>query len=539
VKTAIAVVVPVCRMDWHLAIKMLRHLGRTMWYSQVDIDYPLIVLHSSDLTPAQVWRLNDASRWHPNRHMRDAAVAEKGYFGGTPSSMWKAGAEYVEQFFPGHAFLYLEADCAVIGGCWMDELRKEYDACGKPFLGDLVIEGQTTPHMTGVAVYPPNWRTLAPSLAALPGPNVQIGWDSQSAHETFPQAAQSKAIRQVWRPEPFTCTNLRRVLPHDCWVFHQCKDGTIFDALDEERTNKPIPLDAPIGEATYEAEKAALFGAQVLAPRQLRIGILCVTFRRDVEFLRYSLQGVRKYAKGFTGVTVMVPDVDREIFAWVEGDGATLKTFHEAPGKGMLAHEIQVCRADEIMPTCDAVMHLDADFMPWRNFTPEDVAPGGRPLLVRELYSVCGVRNPNRMIWKGTVTAACGLVPEWETMVRHPQVHMANTYKRTRELVEKHTKMPFDDYVLSCRNEFPQGFAEFPTLGAVAIRHFSGEYTMLDYDHDADGVRHGLPKEASYQYIYDRRRDIGVEFWSRAGIKAYEADARNFLNGQLPAYYVK
>ena len=32
----------------------------------------------------------------------------------------------------------------------------------------------------------------------------------------------------------------------------------------------------------------------------------------------------------------------------------------------------------------------------------------------------------------------------------------------------------------------------------------------LEYDHDADGVRHGLPKEANYQYVYDRRRDIGA-----------------------------
>ncbi len=42
--------------------------------------------------------------------------------------------------------------------------------------------------------------------------------------------------------------------------------------------------------------------------------------------------------------------------------------------------------------------------------------------------------------------------------------------------------MKFEDFVLSGRNEFPQTFAEYPTLGAFAWAFHQYEYHWIDID---------------------------------------------------------
>jgi hypothetical protein len=273
-----------------------------------------------------------------------------------------------------------------------------------------------------------------------------------------------------------------------------------------------------------------------ITPTQIgSVAILIVTYQKDMEFLRYCLKSIEKYASGFLGVTLAVPDKERGLYDWVKH--ANVIYFPEVDGKGMLSHMAMKCRADELCPTASAIWHLDADCILWSPVIPADLFAEGKPVMVRERFA--DIKNPNRMIWQKNVERAIGIKPEYECMVRHGNVHLRDVYAKTRALVEDHTGMGFDAYVTSGRNGFPQEYAEFPTLGAVAIAHFRERYYCVDYDPAKDARECGLPAGTQFQYVYRRGRDRLAECWSHGGIEKYRTDIEAWLRGQVPAYWVK
>lgn len=249
----------------------------------------------------------------------------------------------------------------------------------------------------------------------------------------------------------------------------------------------------------------------------MNVEILIVTFARDIHFLRYCLRSIHKFATGFSGVTIVVPAHDYDAFQWVKEFGAKVAWFQEVLGKGMLHHEAQIIASDLWCPTADAILHLDSDCMFWEAVTPADYLIEGRAVLYRERFTT--LTNKIRLKWKEAVMDAIGIDPEWETMVRHPAIHWRATYVKTRELIELRKGRHFEEYILSCENSFPQTFAEFPTLGTVAMHHFPALYHFVDYDvttHDGG-------------YLYDHGEDKLVALWSHGGIDQYRQQCEDIL----------
>lgn len=215
-------------------------------------------------------------------------------------------------------------------------------------------------------------------------------------------------------------------------------------------------------------EKRLKNGAQV-DEIQMNVAILMVTFARDLEFAEYSMRSVRKFARGFGDNIVVVPSTDAGMYNEIASlYGFTVKAFEERPGKGFVHHEAIICEADQWCPGADAVLHLDADCLFTGGICASDYFINGRPILYRQRYADF-VHHPNRYGWKRRVLEATGIDPEWETMCRHPSVHLRGTYGLTQAAIQAHTGMDWKEYILSCKNTYPQGFAEFPTLGAVVI----------------------------------------------------------------------
>ena len=180
---------------------------------------------------------------------------------------------------------------------------------------------------------------------------------------------------------------------------------------------------------------------------------------------------------------MVVPSHERGQYDWI-GRDAVVKYFDEAPGKGMLSHEIQKCRADEWCDGADYVLHMDADCMFFRVTRPLGFLVEGRCLSVREEYA--RITNMNRHIWADVVEKATGMRPAHDYMVRHPQIHPREVYHITRKIVAERAGCAFDQYVLGCQNAFPQGFAEFPTLSTVGAVVMPGAYEYVEYDKDVD-----------------------------------------------------
>lgn len=534
------VVLPVCPPDAHIALKWI---AWAKWLQSQTIapPYTLVVFVAKSVQGAPFDALRDAiADWPSATLAQNPEYYERHDLGyaACANQQFHAGLEYAERQWPMRPILWCEPDCVPCHPRWFTDIAAEYATCGRAVLGDFHAPS-SVPHVSGNAVYPANWRTLIPSFALLPGPIPEQGWDSQCAHETVPLSHRSCRIQQVWMvPMPkFTERNINMVHQSTA-LWHRCKDGSLIDVLSKRLGGPSIPLVEPFAKPAPMYARAALEAAErVFLPPKSTTYLYCVSCRRDAEMLTYLVNSVEKYATGFGGFVVNVPVKDARYFRHIE-DKVTLTTFDEAPGKGFLHHMIMKVRADEVLPHAEHVVLLDSDCLFWQPVTPADYIIDGQALMVRERYEEVGRRNENRLIWQRCVEAATGIRPVWEAMTRHPAVYPREIFAHTRTAVENHVRMPFDEYVFSRENAFPQGFCELNTLAAVAIRDMPDRFNFVDYDWERDRAECGVATR-DHQYIYRPGRERLVEGWSHSGIGRYKNDWDKFMNGQLPKFYLK
>lgn len=125
--------------------------------------------------------------------------------------------------------LFLEPDGVPLCPDWFERIQKEYEFCGKPFMGGYVPT--PPPHMTGIGVYPANWRHYAPSLARVPD---SAGWDTWCAEDVNPHAHFTPLIQHVFRRhEPGWSIPGLNALDKRAVIFHQDKYGKLIRLLDE------------------------------------------------------------------------------------------------------------------------------------------------------------------------------------------------------------------------------------------------------------------------------------------------------------------
>jgi hypothetical protein len=153
--------------------------------------------------------------------------------------LFVSALDFCNVTFPGSPVLWIEADAIPMRSGWFQAIALEYGGCGKPFMG--VIERNAGDfHMAGVAVYPANWRELAPKLAesvnatdvAQFGPTHGQAFDVYAKDQTTPLCAEAKTIQQFWRPQhPIREPWAKEFIKPETALFHQCKDGSLIAVL--------------------------------------------------------------------------------------------------------------------------------------------------------------------------------------------------------------------------------------------------------------------------------------------------------------------
>lgn len=212
----------------------------------------------------------------------------------------------------------------------------------------------------------------------------------------------------------------------------------------------------------------------------MKAEIFLVTYGNDYEFTSYTLQSIAKFGRGFAGITIVVPTRDEQLFKpLADRYGCTLRSYYESESKGFLHHQVCKCEADLWCPRdTDLVVHIDSDCIFKEPFSLDTFLEGGKPILLREHFEDFREYHA-RYSWKRCAEYALGLDVQWETMVRNPSVFHVDTYERMRRHIEKRHHYPFTQYVLLQRNEFPQTYAEFPTLGAFALEYDADRYQIV------------------------------------------------------------
>lgn len=215
--------------------------------------------------------------------------------------------------------------------------------------------------------------------------------------------------------------------------------------------------------------------------------ILIVTYQRDFRYLVYALRSIKKYVTGFSGVTVAFPEPDLSAFdellkdSRIDRSSIKLAPFDQWEGKGFLHHMyLKVC-ADLIVPKADRILHMDSDCFFTRPVTPASYTnEHDMPIVVHAPFDWLIRQQGNLVLWQQAVERALGWKPVHEFMRRHPLMFNRDVYHTTRTKIHQHTQMSLESFMKAQRNEFPQTFAEFPTLGEIAWTCHHADYVWRD-----------------------------------------------------------
>lgn len=421
-------------------------------------------------------------------------------------------------------WLFLEPDAVPLKPGWMQTLADEYKRGGKPFMGHIVKQ---MGHMNGVAVYPNDVSAFARDAFHV----VHSAWDVALKDQTIQLTHNANhLIQHCWvlingqvshNGDGIIATfrdtgEMHRLLEPEAVLFHRTKDGSLIDCLMQRKAaptiSNYVPVVPPVPVATETKLPTVEDVQAIYAPTVPKVEIFVVTYHKDAEFLKYCLYSIKKFARGFTGVTVVCPDRDHEVIEPVcrewGPENLTLEMFTEVEGKGMLHHMAIECMADQYCLNCDYVLHFDSDCIFIEPVTPADYFGDGKPVLLMEAYERFKDKHPGVLRWQKATQEALARPIENEFMRRHPAVHYLDIYPKTREMVEAVHQKPFLVWALSGQNEFPQSWSEYNLLGAVAYIRARNKYHWINTGHDL------LPKEKIHQNWshggLDRPSDTGA-----------------------------
>ena len=122
----------------------------------------------------------------PNHYWRETALFLRDEYGNTENKPW----------------LFLEMDMTPIHKNWADKLEEGYDACGKPFMGNLSWTTTNTSeqeilklcqHLVGAAIYPPDLDPYSKIWTKVD--RINTAWDVLLQWE-FPQHAHDTDLIQ-------------------------------------------------------------------------------------------------------------------------------------------------------------------------------------------------------------------------------------------------------------------------------------------------------------------------------------------------------
>lgn len=234
----------------------------------------------------------------------------------------------------------------------------------------------------------------------------------------------------------------------------------------------------------------------------MNCALLWNTYRNDIEWFKISARSFSKFARGWDTARCIVPNTDLELFRPVCAEHRIeLQGGDEWPGKGFNWHQHMTCHADEFLPGAEVIFHIDGDTVFAQECSPADWLPGGKilqpfteyrhflqgPVALDAERTFMGFTgkvfdmNRNQYMWKFAVDYALGWPAERECMPWMPMINHRDVYAKTRAIIAaRFPDQGFDGYVHDCRNEWPQSFAEFNTLGAVAHKFFTDRYEWYD-----------------------------------------------------------
>ena len=200
----------------------------------------------------------------------------------------------------------------------------------------------------------------------------------------------------------------------------------------------------------------------------MRAEILILSWAPDREWLSFALRSIRRFARDFSGVTVVYPTGDDAVMQPLceKFEARPLPRQEPPPPLGHLGQNLAKSCADLLCPPGTThVWHFDSDCVLVADATPEHYMRGGKPVLVHRHWQDAGPAD----CWRQPTHRALGWDPAFETMCCMPLFFDVRVYPAMRAHVEAVHGIPFDQYVLGCRPTWPYGFCEFGAIGNYVL----------------------------------------------------------------------
>lgn len=491
------VVIPFCKKDGQLAVKNLE------WALELDrkVNFNALLAYDEKTPKEIVKRVTELARQlfrNINEYCYDSPHEESWPL--APNHAWQRVAWHFYNTPVKESWFWWEADAVPLRPRWLDDIFDAYTAGGRPFAGHVV---EVMGHFNGVAVYPWNICDFASKALFCRA----AAWDYVLKEEVGSDKVTplNDLILHCWNigtdgwptnadgkcPSFPDEAQMLKFIGFQFALWHRCKDGSLIDRIREHNQKKiaanPTKINVPQFIKEIVVEEPEPMGPERNGTFP-RTEVLIVSYEKDFTWLKYSLKSFVKYAHGFHGLTVVVPSTQEIGFrSLCMAYDVTLKTFEEAPGKGRTHQQIIKCLADYyVPPDTEFVFHMDSDCIWNAPVSPANYFAEGKPIYIKKRYSNLHDKetkvNSDCVQWKEVSERALGFPVEWYTMCCHPTLYPRWFYQEFRNWIECQHKQPFVDWVLSTHKPFPDGFTEFPTMGAFAHEFFKDSWHWIDGD---------------------------------------------------------
>jgi hypothetical protein len=350
---------------------------------------------------------------------------------------WHFGLQKLGPWF------FLEPDCGICRRDWYDVLNREYQICGKPFMG-FHVQPKNHPgvpdHMSGVAVYPEDMisrsqKAIEPSETA---------FDIAGREDMLPNAHFTSLIKHHYRAPGFhTQEDFDSRVDSQIAIYHANKDGTIFPFL-----RKRLGLEGiPAAESIVVEKKAG----DVLTVNYSTLGngagnpyptvdIFIKTRPHDYPWLEWCLKSITKFGhEPFRGVVILTPE--KTPFTLGKGRNEIVSPDQEP---GYLWQQVCKLNADQYTDA-EWILYMDSDCVFTRDVTPSNFIKDGKPVW---LYTPLDQARPDQHQWVGPMEKFLGKKPEHELMRRHPFVVHRSMLEEFRNFTKYRHGKTIEQYIM-------------------------------------------------------------------------------------------
>lgn len=212
----------------------------------------------------------------------------------------------------------------------------------------------------------------------------------------------------------------------------------------------------------------------------MNTAIFIKTCRKDLEWLKWSLQSIRKFCSGFSEVVIVADeDCRSEIEKITTSERVEFCPVHH---NGYIQQQIVKIEAYRYIRDAELILFVDSDVIFHTKCTPEAFTINGIPFLLKTLYGNLGGAEA----WKPITERFCGFHVMHEYMRRMPLA-----FKRATLIRFWHA---YREKIAALNEMQGRDFSEFNALGAYAAATHPNEYHIIDTERDS------VPQPVAKQY---------------------------------------